>query len=275
MNEIEQLRKQLKELEEQLAQEKAMADGGKTVVNGTFGKLFSRFSIFYAPSLGIAVTISGQLSLLMLIERLELAGVRVVSANTDGIEMLMPMGYESIVAAITDWWQKLTGLTLEQKSYLALHSRDVNNYVSIEFDGSTKRKGIFGRSGVISPDSTAGKHPDLDICSDAVVDYLSKGTPLAQTIIGCRDIRKFLRVRGAKGGARLASSTVNLGRAVRWYYAAGCVDYIVDATSGNKVAGSDGARLLMELPLDMPLDVDYAYYINNAAEMLHNVGVTP
>ena len=36
--------------------------------HGTFGKLFSRFSIFYAPEFGIAVTIGGQLSLLMLID---------------------------------------------------------------------------------------------------------------------------------------------------------------------------------------------------------------
>lgn len=256
------------------AELKAIEGGFKIVLNGTFGKLFSRFSIFYAPEFGIAVTLGGQLSLLMLIERLELAGIRVVSANTDGIEMLMPNGYDSVADSIVAWWEKVTHLTMEQSNYLALHSRDVNNYVSIHFDGSVKRKGVFGRSGVISPDSTAGKHPDLDICGDAVVAYLSAGTPLAQTIMGCRDIRKFIRVRGAKGGAKLASGGDNLGRAVRWYYGAGCTDYIVDATSGNKVAGSDGARLVMELPLDIPLDVDYSYYITTAEQMLRDVGVT-
>jgi hypothetical protein len=286
----------------QHAEIKAVEGGFKIVLNGTFGKLFSRFSIFYSPEMGIYVTIGGQLSLLMLAERLELAGIRVVSANTDGMELLIPFGYEHIADSIVAWWEKTTRLEMEGSNYLALHSRDVNNYVSIGFDGSVKRKGVFGRSGVISPDAMAGKHPDLDICSDAVVDYLSKGTPLAQTIMGCRDIRKFLRVRGAKGGAVLIDGVnsrvskqmtggftkdwtpeyrnviegaVSLGRAVRWYYGNGCTDYIADATSGSKVAGSDGARLVMKLPLDMPLDVDYSYYITNAEQMLIDLGVTP
>lgn len=283
------------------AELKAVEGGFKIVLNGTFGKLFSRFSIFYSPEMGIYVTIGGQLSLLMLAERLELAGIRVVSANTDGMELLIPWGYEHIAESIIKWWEKTTNLKMDQSNYLALYSRDVNNYVSIGFDGSVKRKGVFGRSGVISPDATAGKHPDLDICADAVVDYLSKGTPLAQTIMGCRDIRKFLRVRGAKGGACLIDGAnsritkeltgsftkdwapeyrsvidggVNLGRAVRWFYGNGCADFIADASSANKVAGSDGARLLMELPVDMPLDVDYSFYITTAEQMLKDVGVT-
>ena len=57
----------------------------EVVVNGTFGKLGNMFSIIYSPDLLFQVTLTGQLTLLLLIERLELAGVRVVSANTDGI----------------------------------------------------------------------------------------------------------------------------------------------------------------------------------------------
>ena len=54
----------------------------EVVVNGTFGKLGNMFSIIYSPDLLFQVTLTGQLTLLLLIERLELAGVRVVSANT-------------------------------------------------------------------------------------------------------------------------------------------------------------------------------------------------
>ncbi|KKS65278.1 MAG: hypothetical protein UV34_C0020G0001, partial [Parcubacteria group bacterium GW2011_GWB1_42_6] len=38
----------------------------------------------------IQVTITGQLALLMLIERLELCGVPVISANTDGLVVECP-----------------------------------------------------------------------------------------------------------------------------------------------------------------------------------------
>jgi hypothetical protein len=249
--------------------ELSTVEGGfKIVLNGTFGKLFSRFSIFYAPEFGIAVTIGGQLSLLMLIERLELSGIKVVSANTDGIEMLVPWGYNSIAEQVMQWWQSVTRLGLDTKSYLALHSRDVNNYISIQFDGSVKRKGVFGESGVLN-----NKHPDCDICADAVVAFLTKRTPLQDTIYECQDIRKFLRVRGARGGARLASSDVNLGRSVRWYYKRGSTDYIVDVGSGNKVAGSDGAHALMLLPATRPDDIDFPHYVKIAEDMLNDIGV--
>lgn len=268
-------------------------NGYKIVLNGTFGKLFSRYSIFYAPEFGIAVTIGGQLSLLMLIERLELSGIPVISANTDGIEMSVPAGREWIAQGIMDWWQAATGLVLESHAYLALYSRDVNNYVSLQFDGSVKRTGVFGESGVLS--GPQGRHPDCDICADAVVAFLTTGTPLAQTIHGCSDIRKFIRVRGAKGGAVWFRDAVDmiatvgeqkeivsinggtqggehLGRAVRWYYARDSRDYILDAGSLNKVAGSDGARPVMQLPDTLPTDIDYGWYVTRAEELLTDVG---
>ena len=62
-----------------------VSDSLKIVINGTFGKLRSQYSIFYSPQLFIQVMLTGQLSLLMLIEALELRGFSVVSANTDGI----------------------------------------------------------------------------------------------------------------------------------------------------------------------------------------------
>lgn len=258
--------------------------GLKIVLNGTFGKLFSRYSIFYAPELGIAVTIGGQLSLLMLIERLELSGIRVISANTDGIEMAIPAGREWVAKSIMDWWQNLTKLSLDTKRYLALYSRDVNNYVSLQFDGSTKRKGVFGESGVLK-----NKHPDLDICADAVVAFLTKGVPLRDTIIGCSDIRKFIRVRGASGGAvwvrddhddavfgskddKHLLGGVYLGRAVRWYYAKEGKDFLVDSRTLNKVGGSDGCKPVMTLPKDLPADIDYRYYTTVAEELLEAIG---
>ena len=283
MNEIAQLRQQIADLQAEATELKLQDSGKKTALNGTFGKLFSRYSIFYAPEFGIAVTIGGQLSLLMLIERLELAGTRVVSANTDGVELSVPKGHEWLCDSIIQWWQEETGLVLETKPYLALYSRDVNNYISLQFDGSVKRKGVFGESGVLN-----NKHPDCDICADAVVAFLSTGKSLQDTIVECRDIRKFVRVRGAKGGAtwfrasqdafidlaeqRVLHGGVYLGRAVRWYYASGSTDYIVDAKSLNKVAGSDGARPVMELPDDLPSDIDYHYYVTVAEKMLEDIG---
>jgi hypothetical protein len=175
---------------------------------------------------------------------------------------------------------------MEEESYLALYSNDVNNYISLHFDGSVKRKGRYAESGVLK-----NKHPDLDVCSDAVVAFLSTGKPLRESIMECQDVRRFIRVRGAKGGAtwfradqdrvadvpvlgdgskteRRIIGGIKMGRAVRWYYRKDSADYIVDTKSLNKVAGSDGAMPVMELPNRLPSDIDYRYYVTIAENML-------
>ena len=55
------------------------------MLNGTFGKTGSPYSVLFAPEMMIQTTITGQLALLMLIEHLETASISVISANTDGI----------------------------------------------------------------------------------------------------------------------------------------------------------------------------------------------
>jgi DNA polymerase elongation subunit (family B) len=59
------------------------ADGLKLVLNSFFGKTGDPYSSLYDPSAFLAVTLSGQLMLIDLIERLTEAGVKVLSANTD------------------------------------------------------------------------------------------------------------------------------------------------------------------------------------------------
>lgn len=174
---------------------KTVADGLKIVLNGTFGKLFSKHSILFAPELGIQVTVTGQLYLLMLIEQLEFQGISVVSANTDGIVLKTPHGMEGIRDAIIAQWEKITQLQTEATFYTAIYSRDVNNYIAFKRDGSHKGKGVFADSGVLN-----NKHPDRDICGEAVIAYLKSGTPLEQTVRACTDVRKLIVIRRVKGG---------------------------------------------------------------------------
>lgn len=243
------------------------ADGLKIVLNGTFGKLFSKWSILYAPELGIKTTLTGQLSLLMLIEMFELSGISVISANTDGIVLKTPFGMEWLRDNIVKWWEARTGLAMEATFYDSIYSRDVNNYIAIGMDGKVKRKGVFNNGGLNS--GPQGKHPDKDICADAVVEFLKDRTPIEKTIRECNDIRKFVVVRGVKGGGEYNGQF--LGKAVRWYYGQqpGCIKY---ASNGNKVAGSDGATPVMQLPTSLPGDINYQLYVDKAELMLENIG---
>jgi len=63
------------------AKDTVTADSLKITINGSFGKLGTSYSKLYAPDLFKQVTITGQLALLMLIEALELRGVRQDSAT--------------------------------------------------------------------------------------------------------------------------------------------------------------------------------------------------
>lgn len=244
----------------------------KIVLNGTFGKLGSKWSFLFAPNLMIQVTITGQLVLLMLIERLELAGISVISANTDGIVCRIPIELEDTYHDIIKQWEAETGFEMEFADYTSLHSMSVNSYVAVKPDGTVKQKGLCAFVG--SKGSPAEKNPTNYICTDAVIAYLTKGTPLEETIEWCPDIRRFLTVRRVRDGALFRGEY--LGKVTRWYHARGsrdCIQYAKGDKLGHKVPKSDGARPLMELDGTLPSDIDYDYYKSEAVKMLGELGV--
>lgn len=244
--------------------DKRTSDSLKIVINGSFGKLGSKYSVLYSPDLLIQVTITGQLSLLMLIERLELAGIEVVSANTDGVVIKPDTDKEALLNSIVQQWEADTGFNTEETRYSALFSRDVNNYVAVMEDGSGfKGKGIFAK-----PDLK--KNPQSRICVDAIGKLLIERTPIQETIRNCTDVTKFITVRAVKGGA--VKDGEFLGKAIRWYYSNQAQGEIVYAKSGNKVPKSDGAKPLMLLPDTLPQDIDYDWYEREATSILKGMG---
>ena len=173
---------------------KRTADSLKIVINGTFGKLGSVWSIFYSPDLLIQTTLTGQLALLMLIEMFELNGIQVVSANTDGIVIKCPKTKFALREQILEAWQKQTSFNLEANYYKMLCSKDVNNYFAVKDSGSVKGKGAYSDPGL-------RKNPTTTVCSKAVSEFLSKGTPVEEYIRNCKNLQDFLTVRNVSGGA--------------------------------------------------------------------------
>lgn len=248
---------------------KTVSESLKIVINGSFGKLGNHYSKLYAPNLLTQVTMTGQLSLLMLIEMVELAGIPVISANTDGIVMRVAPELYPILDYVIMQWENATGFDTEETRYKGLYSRDVNNYIAVKLDGEIKTKGVFSNKGS-ALNSVLSKNPESYICSLAVQEFLAKDIPIADTINNCRDIKKFVNVRTVKGGAEKAG--VYLGKAIRWYYAQGETGEINYILSGNKVPKSEGAKPLMILPDELPADLDFDRYINEATEILYDVG---
>lgn len=204
-------------LEYKHAGEKKKASIFKIKINGTFGKTGSKYSILYSPSMMIQTTITGQLCLLMLIERLECAGVSIVSANTDGIVTKCRRDMHHIRDLIVEEWCTDTGFKTESNEYLALYSRDINNYLAFK-PAYTDSKGVYHEievkaKGAYAPsiDSSAAlaKNPTGEICIDAMIAYIVKGVPLEKTIRECSDIRRFVTVRAVKGGGEWVRDTMS------------------------------------------------------------------
>ena len=246
--------------------DKVSADSLKITINGTFGKFGSPYSILYSPCNGvIQITLTGQLALLMLIERFELSGIPVVSANTDGVIVKCPTARVTEAQAIVAIWARDTGFDTEETRYRAVFSRDVNNYIAVKEDGSTKVKGAYAELGSRG-NTRLSKNPTGLICTDAVLAFLTTGKPVGQTIRECRDIRRFVVVRSVTGGA--VKDGTHLGKSIRWYYAIGEQGEIIYAKNGNMVPRSTGGKPCMLLPDVFPEDVDFTWYEAEATKML-------
>lgn len=249
--------------------DKVVADTLKITINGSFGKFGNKYSVLYAPDLMLQVTISGQLSLLMLIEWLELAGISVVSANTDGVLIRCRRDMIGTMNMVVTAWEARTQFKTEETPYSAFYARDVNNYLAVKTDGKSKVKGCYAERGSAG-DSVLSKNPVNLICLDALVAFLTTGASISHTIRSCRDIRRFVSVRTVKGGA--VKDGQYLGKAIRWYQSTKVTGEIIYAINGNKVPNSENCRPCMELPVTFPDDIDFARYEQQTFEMLKEIG---
>lgn len=245
--------------------DKVESDTLKITINGTFGKLGSKYSFLYSPGLMLQTTMTGQLAILMLIERMELAGVRCVSANTDGVVLTGPNELMRTVEEVSWEWSLSTGYELETTPYRLIASRDVNNYFAITTDGKVKGKGVFAGNSL-------AKNPDGQIVFDAVINRIANGTSPMDTIKGCRDVRKFVTLRRVTGGATWGGEPI--GKAIRYYHSTSVPmnSTITYLKNGNKVPNSDGTRPLMTLTDQFPEDIDYDVYNGKAQKLLKEVG---
>lgn len=235
----------------------------KIILNGSFGKLGSVYSCLFAPHLLIGVTLTGQLSLLMLIEDILLNGFELISANTDGITVKGKKSKREELEQLLVNWEKTTSGELDRTDYKAIYNESVNSYIAI-LDKGIKRKGTYAVAGI-------SKNPVTTICNEAVINYITNNVPVETTILDNKhDITKFLVVRKAIGGGMWRGEY--LGKNIRWYYSIDG-DRITQKTNGNQVATSEGAKPLMVLPDIAPKDIDFKYYIDKSNKMLKQLGV--
>ena len=269
--------------------DKVMNEGLKISINGSYGKFGSKYSVLFSPELMVQTTVTGQLGLLMLVERIEGAGIEVISANTDGIVSRPHSSDVPTLHAIIRQWCGETGFEMEGTRYSQVLSRDVNTYVAIKTGDETatfindlgeqdtrvmfseKSVGAIKTKGAFETMSIS-KTPTCQISVDAAIKYLTHRTPIMNTIRACTDIRRFLSARNVTGGALWNGSY--LGKCVRWVYVKNGAP-ILTKKKGDQVATSAGCMPVMDLPANnsmQGIDIDYRKYADLAINLLINSG---
>ena len=180
--------------------DKATANALKLVANTTYGAMLNRYNDLYDPLMGRSVCITGQLRLLELSNHLveECPSLSIVQLNTDGIMVSLNNDDLETYDAICQEWQDRTGFELEEDCILEIVQKDVNNYIEIAMDGSTKIKGGQLVRG-IAPAGAFNVNNNATIVAKALLDYFAKGVPVEETIQNCNDMSCFQLIAKASG----------------------------------------------------------------------------
>jgi DNA polymerase len=198
---VYKIRKELK-AKQQAAKDKAekkkyknMQLPYKKILNALSGAMKDKTSQAYDPRMNNEMCINGQLMLLDLIEHLEvIPGFKLVQSNTDGLivwipdtdeafDMLDDICYEWECRCSTDLCE--IGLALD--CIQEIIQKDVNNYLWIDAEGGVERIGAYVKE-------LSDLDNDLPIVNEALVNLFTKKIPLADTIYGCDEVKKFQKI---------------------------------------------------------------------------------
>ena len=159
----------------------------KLALNGVYGDSNNQFSVFYDPQFTMSITLNGQLLLCWLAEEImKWTDAELIQINTDGLTVRIPRVQLDELQRVRNHWQAATGLNLEEAVYKAMMIRDVNNYIAVYEDGSTKRKGAY--------EWKAGWHQNAGglVVPKVAEKVLVEGAPIRQTIEQWPDIMDFM-----------------------------------------------------------------------------------
>jgi len=274
-------RLELKPLAKKDKKIKGIVGALKLAVNSVYGKSSDMQSWIYDRQLTMFTTITGELSLLMLIEKYELAGINVISANTDGVTIRIRKDLIDKMHEINKWWMDVTQYELERTDYQKIIFSTVNDYLAIKTDGDVKKKGDF------LTDFELHKNKSARIVPIALEHFYVHGVPVEDTIKRHRNIFDFcLRQKASKdfhyeGINRSTGKTTTYNKLIRYYISKSgekllkvknpeCETNAADVSQVE--AGEWLCTVCNLLHKDHPMDnINYDYYIEKANKIIHKI----
>lgn len=188
----------------------------KLALNGVYGDSNNGYSPFFDFQYTMTITINGQLLLAMLIEMiiLNVKGVELIQANTDGLTFVVPSNKIDDFNVVRQRWEKLTKLELESTEYNRMFVRDVNNYIAEYPSKKVKRKGVY------EYDLEWHKnHSQLSV-KKAAERKLLHGVDIAKSLYENDDAFDFMiRERVTNESKLFLNQTEELDKCIRYYVA--------------------------------------------------------
>jgi hypothetical protein len=244
----------------------------KLKLNSVYGLYNSVYSPLYAPEVAYGTAINGQLMLGMLIESLSEAGFKVVGANTDAVNVIVPDARWDEYIEICAEWEKVTSMSLDHDEFTAIYEHSCNHYIATIPGGYVKAKGNF------VSDQNLLKGYEHPIVKKALIKYFTEGEPIEKTITECDNIYDFcISTRMGKSKTtgmafEAYHNGVKLQRTNRYYAAVGPnAAYLYKSAGGtmSHVLKSSGVIILNKYEeMDMKdRSVNYSFYIKAAEEI--------
>jgi hypothetical protein len=157
--------------------DKAQADSLKLQLNTVYGKANSKYSKLYDPIIARAITLNGQLLLIMLAEQLEDMGCTLLDMNTDGVIVKTPDKSRSdeivnkwcSLIQYPDKYDSVIKFTVEPVPYEIYAGYAVSAYALYDgTDWSVRKGAILGNPSLVNP----------PVITDAVLKNISDGLPV-------------------------------------------------------------------------------------------------
>jgi len=265
-----------------------MAASLKITINSIFGLLGNKYYWLYSPETFLSVTISGQLYLLDLIEKLSLIGIQTISANTDGIVCKIPRELEDKYYKVCREWSTRTKMNLEYTDYVKYVRRDVNNYITVKPNGNVKTKGCFYpgelKDGIWTQPLNKGYN--APIIAIAMYQYFVNDTAVVETIRNHTDIYDFMiakRVDTNKYQPTLVSVNagqivkINLQKTNRFLVTedGGSFEKVSTQVGLNSSAIAVGKRITLVNNVDntgvAAYNINYNYYVAECNKVIYKI----
>lgn len=266
---------------------KLSAEALKIVINAIYGKFGSETYFLYDRFAQMQVTINGQLMVMMVIEALELAGIHVISANTDGIIVKLYKNKEEQFKQITDEWCAFNKMTADSERYKLFITRDINNYLNVQSNDTIEFKGALDPKQYLKD---LKKGYDMPVVAIAVFEYLVNNVPVMTTLRNHKDILDFCKTQNVGRQFDVVYDKCENGeiihvhsqRHVRFYVSTkGVVIQKENKTTGakSKLAGGNTVCILNSLD-DLPIEernINYGYYYNECYKIIDPImlGISP